>query len=68
MPRSDVTLERSSIESHRSRSWGEVCGLGGRVEVEDASNGSPEAVDGALGGFAQMRLQLGEGLLDWIEV
>lgn len=38
------------------------------VEVEDAADGVPEAVDGALGGFAQVGLQFREGLLDQIEV
>ena len=44
---------------------GEVVGaLLWRVEVKDAADGVPEAMDGALGGFSQMRLELGERLLD----
>lgn len=39
-----------------------------RVEVEDAADGVPEAVDGALSGLTQMRLQLGKGLLDRVEI
>lgn len=39
-----------------------------RVEVEDPAYGVTEAVDGALGGFAQVSLELGEGLLDRVEV
>ena len=43
---------------------GEVVGaLGGREEVEQAADGDPEVVDGALGGTTQQRLELGEGLL-----
>lgn len=37
-------------------------------DVDEAADGVPEAVDGALGGLAQHRLQLREGHLDWIEV
>ena len=40
----------------------------GRVEVEDATDGVPQAMDSPFGRFSQVRLQLGEGLLDWIEV
>jgi hypothetical protein len=39
--------------------------------VKDAmsrSDGLPQAVDGAVSGFAQHRRELGEGVLDWIEV
>ena len=32
------------------------------------TDGVPQAMDGALGGFAQMRLELGECLLDRVEV
>jgi hypothetical protein len=39
-----------------------------RVEVEDAADGVPEAVDGALGGFAEVSFQLRESFLDWVEV
>ena len=37
-------------------------------DVDDAADGVPQAVDGALGGLSQMRLELGEGLFDQIEV
>ena len=48
---------------------GEVVGaLGRREQVEQPADGGPQAVDGALGGLAQKRLELGEGLLDRIEV
>ena len=40
----------------------------GRAEIKDTADGALQAVDGALGGFAQMRIQLGEGLLDTVEV
>jgi hypothetical protein len=39
-----------------------------RVEIDDATDGIPEAVDGSLSGFSQMRLQLGEGHLDRIGI
>ena len=31
-----------------------------RVELEDATDGVPQIMDGALGGGAQVRLELGE--------
>ena len=40
----------------------------GRVEVEDATDGVPQTMDGPLGRFSQVRLQLGEGLLDRVVV
>ena len=40
----------------------------GRVEVEDAADGVPQTMDGPLGRFPQVRLQLGEGLLDRVKV
>jgi hypothetical protein len=39
----------------------------GRVEVDDAADGIPEAVDGPFGCFSQMRLQLGKGYLNRVE-
>ena len=39
--------------------WGE--------EIDDAADSGPEAVDGSLGGLAQERLELGDGVLDRIE-
>ena len=43
-------------------------GIRGSEEIDDAADGGPEAVDGSLGGLAQQRLELGEGVLDRIEV
>ena len=39
-----------------------------RVKVDDAADSVPEAVDGALRSFSQMRFELGEGLLYGVEV
>src|SRR5215213_3116677 len=36
--------------------------------LEQATDRGPEALEGALGGFAQERLELGEGVLDGVEV
>src|SRR3712207_7007626 len=48
---------------------GEVAGaLGWREEVNEAADGGPEASDGSLRRLAQERLQLGEGVLDRVEV
>lgn len=48
---------------------GEVVGaLGGGEGADDMADGVPEALGGAHGGLAQYGLQLGEGVLDWIEV
>ena len=45
-----------------------VDALCGRDEVDDASDGGPQRIDGACGLLAQKRLELGEGFLDWVEV
>ncbi len=37
-------------------------------EIDDAPDGGPEAVDGSLGGFAQMSFHSGECVFDRIEV
>ena len=48
---------------------GEVVGaFGGGEGVESVADGVPEAVDGAGCGGAQQRLELGEGLLDRVQV
>jgi hypothetical protein len=39
-----------------------------REGVGDAADGGPETLDGALGGLSQERLELGEGVLDRVEV
>ena len=54
------------------------CGGGGAVkeiaalcwweEVGDPADGVPQALDGALRGFAQQRLVFGESLLDWVQI
>ncbi len=47
----------------------EVVGaLGGREQVQELANGIPQAVDGALGSLAQQRFELGERLLDRVQV
>jgi hypothetical protein len=45
-----------------------VSAFGGCEEVEQATDRRPETIDGSLGGLAQQRLELGEGLFDRIEV
>ncbi len=40
----------------------------GQLKVEDAARGVPQAGDDALHDFSQVRLELGEGLFDWVEV
>ena len=53
-----------------------VVSCGGKVvsafdrceEVDHAADRRPEAIDGSLGGLAQERLELGESVLDWVEV
>ena len=46
-----------------------VSAFRGSEEVKEAADRRPErAVDGSLGGLAQERLELGEGVFDWIEV
>jgi hypothetical protein len=48
---------------------GEVVGaFGGRHGGEEAADGGPELVFGARGCLAQERLELGEQLLDQVEV
>jgi hypothetical protein len=37
-------------------------------EMDDVSDGGPETVDRSLGCFAQQGLELGEGVLDRIEI
>ena len=37
-------------------------------QIDDAADGVPEAADGSLGSLTQMSLQLGEGILDRVEV
>jgi hypothetical protein len=50
-------------------SCGEVVGaFRGAEGADDASDGAPEAGDGAFGGLAEEGLELGEGVLDRIEV
>jgi hypothetical protein len=51
-----------------SRCAGVVGALGGREQVENTPDGVPEAADGSLGGLSQQRLELGEGILDGVEV
>src|SRR6185503_3016698 len=47
----------------------EVVGaFGGREDVDEVPNGGPKALDGALRGFAQERFELGEGILDRVEI
>ena len=60
----------SGIRSHYivARVLEEVRALGRFESVEDFADGAPEPGDGALGGFAQVGLELGEGVLDRIEV
>ena len=53
-------LERWPIMLHRIQRR--------RSSFEKAADGGPKAVDGSLGGLAQERLELGEGVLDRIEV
>jgi hypothetical protein len=45
-----------------------VGALGWWEEVEEVADGVPEPIDGALGGLARQGLELGEGLLDRIEI
>ena len=40
--------------------WGEA--------ADGGTDGGPQAVNGARGGLAQQGLELGAGILDWIEV
>jgi hypothetical protein len=42
----------------------EVPAFVGRVEFEGAADGLPQSLTRALGGFAQRRLEFGEGLPD----
>jgi hypothetical protein len=46
----------------------EVSTLLRRVALEGLANGLPEGFAGALCRLAQRRLELGESLLDWVEV
>src|SRR4051794_11957950 len=46
----------------------EVAAFGWREEVGDPTDGLPQALDRALGGFAQQRLVFGESLLDRVQV
>jgi hypothetical protein len=39
-----------------------------RDEIDELADGLPEAFDGSLGGLSQQRLELGESVLDGIEV
>jgi hypothetical protein len=45
-----------------------VGALGGREGRQQVADGVPQGIDGAGGGFAQQRLELGEDLFDEIEV
>ena len=48
---------------------GEVVGaFVGREGVDDATDGGPETVDGSRGRLAEHGLELGEGVLDGVEV
>ena len=48
---------------------GKIAGAFGSWEViEEATDGGPERLDSSFGGFAQKRLELGEELLDRIEI
>jgi hypothetical protein len=48
---------------------GEVVGaFGGSEGVEQLADGVPERLDGARRGGAQQRLELGEGVLDRVQV
>jgi hypothetical protein len=46
----------------------EVFAFGLGEAVDDAADGAPETIDRSFGGFTQESLDLGEGVLDWIEV
>src|SRR5215210_441232 len=47
----------------------EVVGaLGGREDVDEAPDNGPKALNGAHGRFAQERLELGEGILNRVEI
>ena len=46
----------------------EVSAFGWGEDVEKQAVDGPEALDGALGGFAERRLELCEGVLDGFEV
>jgi hypothetical protein len=48
---------------------GEVVGaVGGGEGVEGLTDGLPERLDGAAGGSAEQRLEVGEGLLDRVQI
>ena len=47
----------------------DVVGAFGRCEaLKERADALPSGVNGALGGFAQHRFELGEDLLDWVEI
>src|SRR3954463_5574302 len=46
----------------------EVAAFCWREEIGDAADGLPQALDGALRGFAQQRLVFGESLLDRVQI
>lgn len=58
-------IQSGCVISCRSEVVGALCG---REEVDDAPAGVPEGASGSLGGLAQQRLELGEGLFDGVEV
>ena len=51
-----------------SRSWRGSWRIRPWEQVEQLADGVPQAVDGAFGRLAQERLELGECLLDRVEV
>ena len=50
-------LERFSLRLHRNLRREEVCALLRCEEIDEAADSVPEATDGSLGGFSQMRCQ-----------
>ena len=44
------------------------CAFVGREVVKEGANGRPEGLEGAGGGFSEQGLELGEDLLDGVEV
>ncbi len=63
-----IALERTPITCIVSGGAELVGALGRREEINDASYGMPKTVDGSLGGLSQERHELGEGVIDRVEV
>lgn len=64
----ESATDRLSRRSQADCSPAVVFAFVGSEGVEDCSGGSAEAFEGSLGGFSQERLELGEGVLDRVEV